>query len=214
MHEAVSDCYYNLAILHKQLGKRQKALQYLRTTLEIRKELIGDTSLSVGLVYELLGKIHIENKDFKEALQKFQEAYVIRKAIFNNDSHPEIKRIALLLEELHKTIQEEMRENKNAKYKELLNVVDDQFSKMGMKKPDLGSIANKKFAGIGRNNMDFMTRIGNNFSPMLGKGRAQEKQEAAPGFRDSSPQVSQMEEEPSHHEVTTVKKAAKKPGET
>lgn len=126
-HECISDCYFNIAIIYKQMLKRQKAIQCLNNVLEIRKELIGATSLSVAVVYELLGKIYLEDKDYKSALLKFQEVYIIRKAIISNDMHPEIKRVADLLEDLQRMIANEIKSKKIVTQKGLVSSINDQI---------------------------------------------------------------------------------------
>lgn len=55
-HESVTDCMYNIGIVYKQMGKKQKAYGYLEKTLHIRRQVIGESSLPVAQTLEILGK--------------------------------------------------------------------------------------------------------------------------------------------------------------
>jgi hypothetical protein len=53
------------------MGKANKAIEFLEQTLQLRRELIGDVSLPVAQALEALGKIFMEQEDFKIALTRF-----------------------------------------------------------------------------------------------------------------------------------------------
>jgi tetratricopeptide (TPR) repeat protein len=103
-HESVGDCWYNMALVYKHMGKMIKAILILEKAYDQRKEAKGEISLPCALVLEVLGKVFLENGNYKASLMKFQECYNVRKKILNNAKHPELIRISLLIMHLQKMV--------------------------------------------------------------------------------------------------------------
>lgn len=103
-HESVGDCYYNMALAYKHMDKPIKAVLFLEKAYDQRREAKGEISLPCALVLEVLGKVFLENGNYKASLTKFQECYNIRKKILNNAKHPELIRISLLIMHLNKLV--------------------------------------------------------------------------------------------------------------
>lgn len=53
------------------MGKNMKAIEFLDKALIYRRELIGEMSLPVAQCLETLGKIYLEESNYKSALTKF-----------------------------------------------------------------------------------------------------------------------------------------------
>ncbi len=70
-HESVTDCWYNIGVIYKQMNKKLKAIEFIEQALKLRRDLIGDISLPVAQALETLGKVFMEDNDFQGALKKF-----------------------------------------------------------------------------------------------------------------------------------------------
>lgn len=117
----MTDCDYNIAVIYKQLGKTMKAVQFLEKALMFRRELIGSVSLPVAQVLETLGKVYLMDQDYKLALARYQECYVIRKRILQNLQHPDLIRISLLIIDLFNNLKRLLQQQeKNKKVQEML----------------------------------------------------------------------------------------------
>lgn len=104
MHESIADCYYNMAIIYKHTDKTLKAMKCLNTAFRVRTNLIGEFSLPVAQVLELVGKIITIQEDYRTAWAKFQECLAIRRRVLNDDTHPDVQRIKSLIQDLLQTI--------------------------------------------------------------------------------------------------------------
>lgn len=103
-HDSVGDCWYNLALVYKRIDKPMKALLLLEKAYDQKKNSKGELSLACALILEVIGKVFLENGNYKASLTKFQECYNIRKKLLNNAKHPELIRIALLIMHLTKLV--------------------------------------------------------------------------------------------------------------
>lgn len=109
--EGIADCWYNIGLIYKQNGKKLKAIEFLEKALELRREIIGDLSLQVAMCLEILGKIFFQEADFKSALTKFSECFYIRRRLLNNDHHPDLIRISLLIISLYEKVKHKIDAN-------------------------------------------------------------------------------------------------------
>lgn len=107
-HESVTDCWYNIGVIHKQTGNKVTAVEFFEKALSLRRDLIGSVSLPVAQSLETLGKVYMEDGDFKSALVKFEECYKIRKRLLINDQHSDIIRVSLLIVHLYTLIREQI----------------------------------------------------------------------------------------------------------
>jgi tetratricopeptide (TPR) repeat protein len=73
--EVIANCWYNIGVVYKQLGKRLKAREMIQKALDLRIMLIGEQSLQVAMCQETLGRVLMEDLDYKSALTKFQDCY-------------------------------------------------------------------------------------------------------------------------------------------
>lgn len=107
-HDSVGDCWYNIALVYKHIDKPMKALLTLEKAYEQKKNSKGEISLACALISEVVGKIFLENGNYKASLVKFQECYNTRKRLLNNAKHPELIRISLLIMHLTKIVKKNL----------------------------------------------------------------------------------------------------------
>lgn len=107
-HETIADCEYNLGLLYKRKENFFKANLSLQKALNIRVKHTGDTSLSVAQVYEALGSLYFLTNDFKNAFEKLNSCFSIRKNLLKHcPGHEDLHRVTTLLSALYGKVEEE-----------------------------------------------------------------------------------------------------------
>jgi len=107
-HDTVGDCLYNIGLIHRKLGNHFKANASLSKALEIRTINSSESSLQTAQVLEALGVFYMEQKDLKNAFEKLNFCYEIRKSLLKQtQDHAELNRIAEHLQILDDMVEEE-----------------------------------------------------------------------------------------------------------
>ena len=113
-HETIGDCQYNIGLLYKRKQNWFKANLCLQKALNIRIKHSSDSSLVVAQVYEALGSLYILMKDFKNAFEKLNLCFNIRKNLLKHcPNHEDLTRVTTMLSALYSKVEEESKkENK------------------------------------------------------------------------------------------------------
>ena len=104
-HLTVSDCYYNMAIGYCMAQKLDFAKRIAHDCLGMRLNQKGENCLSTAKVFELLGRIHREMKDYETAIQRYEKSLKIMQNVFFDEDNEHIKRVGLKIKVLQSRIQ-------------------------------------------------------------------------------------------------------------
>jgi tetratricopeptide (TPR) repeat protein len=107
--QAAGEVHYNLAIVYKKLGHRDKAIEHFREALDFKRRHVGPSTFQTSDVLEVLGKYYVELGDLTPAYDCLQECYIIRKRLARTKREKLlVQRVAILLVYLQRSLEEEL----------------------------------------------------------------------------------------------------------
>ncbi len=87
--ELLGECYHQMGVGLCRKGDYQNALKYIRSSLKIRKSLLGEEHPDVADSYNTLGGIYFYIQNYEEALKYFEQALDIRISCLG-EAHPSV----------------------------------------------------------------------------------------------------------------------------
>lgn len=117
--KAGGDCYVNISLLYRQIGRIYAAIDMMQTAVKLNEEEYGGSSREVGEVFEKLGMLYLDVPDFNSAIIHLENALKIYINQKESEDYDRLRaKIEIIYQKMGKVIENDLKEKKSRKMKE------------------------------------------------------------------------------------------------